>query len=55
MRDTQRDRDTGRGRTRLPVGTPVQELDPRTPGSRPKLKADAQPLSHTGVPQVISL
>ena len=26
-------------------------LDPRTPGSRPKLKADAQPLSHSGIPR----
>ena len=25
-------------------------LDPRTPGSRPELKADAQPLSHPQVP-----
>ena len=25
-------------------------LDPGTPGSRPGLKADAQPLSHPGVP-----
>ena len=25
------------------------ELSPRTPGPRPKLKADAQPLSHPGV------
>ena len=26
-------------------------LDPRTPGSRPEPKADAQPLSHPGVPK----
>ena len=25
-------------------------LDPRTPGSRPELKADAQPLSHPCIP-----
>ena len=25
-------------------------LDPRTPGSHPGLKADAQPLSHPGIP-----
>ena len=25
-------------------------LDPRTLGSHPKLEADAQPLSHTGIP-----
>ena len=28
----------------------VAGLDPRIPGSRPELKADAQPLSHPGVP-----
>ena len=28
------------------------ELDPGTPGSRPGPKADAQPLSHPGVPQI---
>ena len=26
-------------------------LDSGTPGSRPELKADAQPLSHPGVPE----
>ena len=26
-------------------------LDPRTPGSHPGPKADAQPLSHPGVPE----
>ena len=28
-------------------------LDPRTPGPCPKAKADAQPLSHPGVPEKI--
>ena len=28
-------------------------LDPRTPGSHPELKADAQPLSHPGVLRVL--
>ena len=28
-------------------------LDPRIPGSRPGLKADAQPLSHPGIPENI--
>ena len=27
------------------------ELYPRTPGSLPELKADAQPLSHPGIPE----
>ena len=52
MKDTHRDRDTGRGRSRLPV-EPDVGLDPGTPRSRPELKADAQPLSHPGVPLFI--
>ena len=35
----------GRGRSKPDVG-----LDPRTLGSRPEPKADAQPLSHPGAP-----
>ena len=41
-RHRERGRDIGRGRSRLP---------PRTPGSQPKPKANAQPLSHPGVPK----
>ena len=43
MRDTHTGRDTGRGRSRLPAGSPMQDL---TPGPW----ADAQPLSHGGIP-----
>ena len=50
MRHTVRGRDTGGGRSRLPAGSPMAGLDPGTPGSRPKLEADAQPLSHPGAP-----
>ena len=32
---------------------PDARLDSGTPGSRPKPKADTQPLSHPGVPQSI--
>ena len=53
MRDRERGRDIGRGRGRLPVGSPMWDsilgLDPGTPGSHPESKADAQPLSHPGV------
>ena len=49
-RDTKRGRGTGRGRSRLPAGRTNAELDPRTPGSCPEPKADAQPLSHPGAP-----
>ena len=33
---------SGRGRTRLPAEELHVGLDPRSPGSRPELKADAQ-------------
>ena len=49
-RHTERGRDIGRGRTRLPVGSPNAGLNPGAPGSRPEPKADAQPLSHPGTP-----
>ena len=48
----ERSRDTGRGRSRLPAcGEPDVGLDPRTPGSCPEPKTDAQPLSPPGVPK----
>ena len=52
MRDTEgeRGRDTGRGRSRLHAREPDVGLDPRTPGSCPEPKADAQSVSHPGVP-----
>ena len=33
-----------------PFGEPNAGLDPRTPGSRPELKVDVQPLSHPDTP-----
>ena len=50
MRDTQRGRDIGRGRSRLPVGSLMCNLIPG-PGTHPEPKADAQSLS-TQAPQV---
>ena len=47
MRDTERQR---QGRKQAPCGEPDAGLDPGTPGSQPEPKADAQPLSHPGVP-----
>ena len=35
-----------------PCREPDAELNPRTPGSGPEPKADAQPLSHPGAPRV---
>ena len=52
MRDRERERgrDAGKGRSRLHAGKPDVGLDPGTPGSCPGPKADAQPQSHSGIP-----
>ena len=55
MRDTERERERARQRHRqsekqAPCREPKAGLDSRTLGSRTELKADAQPLSHPGVP-----
>ena len=58
MRDTERGRDTGRGRNRLLAGTLLWNSIPGawdhalSPGSCPEPKADAQPLSHPGIPRM---
>ena len=44
-----RETETSRGRNRLPARSQIWELI-QIPGSRPELKADAQLLSHPGVP-----
>ena len=46
MRETEKETDIGRERSRLPVRSPMWELDPRTPGLLPEQKA--QLLSHPG-------
>ena len=55
MSDRERERERERQRHRqrekqAPCGEPDVGLDPRTPGSHPELKADAQLLSHPGIP-----
>ena len=50
MRDTERGRDTGRGRSRLHNREPDVGLDPRTPGSCPGPKTGTKLLSHPGIP-----
>ena len=47
MRDRQRHRQR---KKQAPCGEPDVGLDPRTPGSHPEPKADAQLLNHPGVP-----
>ena len=46
-RDRQRHRQRGK---QAPCREPDAGFNPRTPGSHPEPKADAQPLSHPGVP-----
>ena len=46
--DTERQRHRQKEK-QAPCGEPDAGLDPRTPGSRPEQKVDAQPLSHPGV------
>ena len=50
-RHTDRGRDVGRRRSRLPVGSAMRDSIPRL-GSGPEPKANAQLLSHPGVPQI---
>ena len=50
MRDTEKEADTGRGRSRLLTGSLMWNSIPRS-GSLPVLKADVQPLNHPGVPK----
>ena len=50
-RHTERERDRHRQREKqAPCREPDAGLDPRTPGSRPELKADVQLLSHLAEP-----
>ena len=52
--ETHRERRRHRQREKqAPCREPDAELDPRTPGSRSEPKADAQPLSHPGAPDLI--
>ena len=53
MRDTQRERQRHRQREKQdPCREPDVGLDPRTWDPHPELKADAQPLSHPGTPEI---
>ena len=50
MRDT--GRDIGRGRNRLPVGSPVRDLIPGSQDHALRWRAYASPLSHPGAPTI---
>ena len=55
-RERERERERQRHRQRkkqVPCREPDVGLDPGTPGSRPEPKADAQPLSHPGIPNLV--
>ena len=53
MRDTEKERLRHRQREKqAPCREPNVGLDPRTLGSHPELKADAQLLRHPGIPGV---
>ena len=55
MRDTQRERQRQRQREKqAPCGEPDAGLNPSIVGSRPEPKADAQLLSHPGIPPLRS-
>ena len=51
-RHREREAETQAGKKQAPYGEPHAGLDPRTLESDPELMADAQPLSHPGVPGV---
>ena len=56
IHETQREAETHRQReNQAPRREPNMGLNPRTLGSQPELKADAQPLSHAGAPITGSL
>ena len=58
MIDIERERERQRHRQRekqAPCREPDVGLDPGTPGTRPRPKAGAKPLSHPGIPCLIIL
>ena len=53
MRDTQREAENRQREKQAPCREPNVGLNPRTPGSGPEPKADAQLPSHPGVSDLI--
>ena len=50
IRDTERRQRHRQREKQTPCRKPDVGVHPKTPGSCPEIKADAQPLSHPGVP-----
>ena len=56
MRETHTERKRHRqGEKQIPCKEPDAGLDPRTPGSGPRPKAGAKPLSHPAIQEIIFL
>ena len=54
-RETQREGQRHRQRGKQPpCKEPDVGLDPKIPGAQPEPKADAQPLSHLGLPEMVT-
>ena len=51
MRDPEREVEPQAEGKAAPYRDPDVELNPKTPGSSPEPKTDAQPLSHPGAPR----
>ena len=54
MRDRDREKQRHRQREKAPRREPDVGFDPGTPGSRPRPKAGAKPLSHPGIPPFLN-
>ena len=52
-KDRERGRDTGKRETRTPCGGAQCGNDPRTLGSQPEPKTDAQSLRHPRAPRIV--
>ena len=52
MRDTEMRQRHRQREKQAPYRKPLGGLESRTPGSHPEPKADAQPLSHPGIPRL---
>ena len=52
MRDTEKRQRHRQWEKQAPRRMPDMRLNPRTPASRPELKADAQLLSYQGIPNI---